>query len=160
MASTVSSLVAASQVLTFAADPIATDTVTIGDQTYTYIATPAAANDVDVAGTRAGSIANLVAAINRSGTPGATTYHTDTVQNPYVSAVDNEDDTVTVTARVPGSIGNGITTTESEVDITWGAATLEGGTGRADTLVSDILSLNQVNAEVQTELKKLTVAAD
>jgi hypothetical protein len=159
MASTVASLVAASGVLDVPADPVATDTVTIGDITYTFIDTPAAAYDVDVAGTRAGSISNLVAAINRSGTPGATTYHANTVQNPYVSAVAGTNE-LTITARVPGSIGNGIATSTSEVDIVFAAVTLEGGTGRVDTHVSDILSLNQVNAEVQTELKKITVAED
>lgn len=153
-------LTAATGVLTFAADPIATDTVTIGDQTYTYIATPAAANDVDVGGTRAASITNLVAAINRTGTPGATTYHEDTVANPYVTAVDNGDDTVTVTARFPGSWGNGIATTESEVDITWGAVTLENGAGLVSDFISGLLNLNQINSEVQSHLKELTEAAD
>lgn len=159
MAKTVT-LVAAEGVLTFAADPADTDAVTIGDQTYTWKTTPAAANDVDVAGSRAGSIANFVAAVNRTGTPGATTYHADTVVNPYVSAVNNGDDTVTVTARVPGAQGNGIATTESEVDITWGAVTLEGGSGHLPTFISGILANSEVNAELQSHLKELTEAAD
>lgn len=159
MASNVA-LVNAVGTLTFAADPAATDQVTIGDKTYTYIATPATAYDVDVGGTRAASISNLVAAINRSGTPGATTYHTDTVASPYVTAEDNGDDTVTLTARLPGIQGNGVATTTSEVDITFGAATLASGAGDVPDFVSGLLTLNQINAEVQFELKKLTVAAD
>ncbi|MGE0278340.1 MAG: hypothetical protein AB7R40_23335 [Nitrospiraceae bacterium] len=142
-------LTAGTATLTFAADPAATDTVTIGDITYTFIATPAAAYDVDVAGTRAGSIANLVAAINRSGTPGATTYHANTVANPYVTAVDNGDDTVTLTARVKGL--SGVTTTTSETDITFGAATLSG-TGCLADFLDDLVDYNQLRSEVIHEI--------
>lgn len=158
MASNVS-LVAATGTLTAAADPADTDTVTIGDVTYTWATTPGAANAVDVAGTRTGSLDNLVSAINRTGTPGATTYHTDTVVNPYVSAV-RSSDTVVVTARFPGAWANGIATTESEIDITWGDPTLTGGEGHIPTWATGLLTLNQVNSEVQVELKKLTEAAD
>lgn len=111
---------AASSVLTTSADPAATDAITIGDITYTFIATPAAAYDVDVGGAganRAGSLANLVAAINDDGTPAADTYHEDTVANPYVTAVNNGDDTITITARIKGTQGNGIATTSTEVDV-------------------------------------------
>jgi hypothetical protein len=145
-------LVAATGTLTFSADPAATDTVTIGDITYTYTATPAAAYDVDVGASRAASIANLVAAINRTGTPGATTYHEDTVANPYVTAVDNGDDTVTVTARIAGK--SGVATTTSETDITFGAAALTG-TGSVPTYVTELVSLNQLNSEVIRELDHL-----
>jgi hypothetical protein len=153
-------LVAATGVLNFPADPVATDEVTIGDVTYVFIATPAAANDVDVAGTRAGSIANLIAAINRTGTPGATTYHADTVVNPYVSAALTDTNEVTLTARLPGAQGNGIATTTSETDIAFEAVTLEDGEGHVPDFIDGLLSLNPINSEVQAHLKELTESAD
>jgi hypothetical protein len=154
------SLVAAEGVLTFAADPANTDTVTIGDQIYEFVTTPADANDVDVAGTRAASILNLIAAINLTGTAGATTYDVDTVINPYVSAVLSDTDEVTLTARVPGAQGNGVTTTTSETDIVFAAATLENGAGHLPTFISGLLTLNPVGSELQMHLKELTEAAD
>ena len=153
-------LVAATGTLTFSADPVATDTVTIGGITYTYIATPAAAYDVDVAGTRAGSITNLIAAINRSGTPGATTYHADTVQHPAVSAAEGAGDTAVITARFPGTIGNTVETATSETDITFGAATLTGGTGVFADALQNIIDENQVNSEVIAELNDLLAYND
>lgn len=148
----------------------ADDTVVIGDITYTFKATPAAAYHVDVGTDLDTSITNLVAAINRSGTPSATTYHTDTVANPYVTATaDLANDAVDLTARVPGTGINGLylaATHPGANTITVGGTTfsaISGGTdgsGFIPSFISGVLSLNQVNAEVQAELKKLTEAAD
>ena len=171
--------VKATGTLTFAADPAATDTVTIGTTTYTYIAVLASAYDVLVGGTRAASIANLVAAINDSGVEG-TNYGTGTAAHTSVSAVDNVDDTVTVTARTPGSAGNSIPTTTSEVDITFGATTLvsdlaiawethlsapvaEGTHGGANALVGDPISVGLyagVTSWIQARLKYADAAGN
>lgn len=156
-------LVAAEGVLTIPADPAATDTITIGDITYTFIATPGAAYDVDVGGAganKAGSLANLAAAINASGSAGATTYFAGTLVNPYVSAEVTDTDEIVVTARVPGAQGNGIATSTSETDIVFGAVTLEGGSGHLPSFIDGLLELNPVGAELQLHLKELTEAAD
>lgn len=140
-------LVAATGTLTAAADPANTDAVTIGGITYTWVTTPAQANDIDVGASRQGSLDNLVAAINGTGVASATTYYAGTVRNPCVNAV-RVSDTIVVTARVAGTLGNGIATTESEVDITWGAVCLTGGTGDTLTAINDLQDLNEINSEV------------
>lgn len=154
----------------FTSNVAADDTVVIGDITYTFKATPAAAYQVDVGADLDTSIGNLVAAINRSGTPGATTYHTDTVANPYFTATaDLTNDEVDLTARGAGSWCNGIylaATSPGANDITAGGTTfsaISGGTdgaGVLDDFVSGLFDLNQINSELAVELKKLTDAAD
>jgi hypothetical protein len=154
-------MAAATGVLTFAADPAATDEVTIGGITYVFIATPGAAYDVDVGGTREESVLNLIAAINRSGTPGATTYHADTVAHPDVTAELSDTDEITITARIAGLSGNSIATATSEIDITWAAANMTGGTGRSvSEVVDEILASHQPNSAIITLLHELTAAAD
>ena len=149
-------LAAGTGTLTAAADPANTDAITIGDLVYTWVTTPSSAFDVDVGATRQGSLDNMVLAINLTGTPGATTYHTATTENPYVTAV-RSDDTIVLTARVKGKTG--ITTTTSETDITFGAATLTG-TGIVADFLSGLVDLNQLNGEVLSELNYLCTEID
>lgn len=148
----------------------ADDTVVIGDITYTFKATPAAAYDVDVGADLDTSITNLTLAINRTGTPGATTYHTATVANPYVTAAaDLTNDAIDLTARMPGDWINGLylaathpgANTIAALAAAWGLGV--GGTdgsGFIPSYISGLLSLSQVNSEVQHALKRLTEAAD
>jgi hypothetical protein len=75
--------------LTFSGVGVATQTVTIGDVVYTWIATlstgPTVANEVLIGANQAASHANLLAAIQ--GAAGeATTYGEGTVRNPWVEA--------------------------------------------------------------------------
>lgn len=154
----------------FITNVAADDTVVIGDITYTFKATPAAAYDVDVGADLDTSIGNLVLAINRTGTPGATTYHTDTVANPYVTAAaDLANDAIDLTARMPGSWINGLYlaathpggNTITALAVAWGLGV--GGTdgsGFVPSYISGILSLSEVNSEVQRDLKRLTEASD
>jgi hypothetical protein len=60
--------------LQLATNPSADDTVTINGVVFTFKAVPALPGEVDIAGSAAGSVANLVNAINGTGTPSATTY--------------------------------------------------------------------------------------
>lgn len=120
-------LVAATGTLTFSGVGTAGDTITIGGVTYTLRAVPAAAYDVDIGGTATATAANLVAAINLSGTPGVE-YGASTVAHPDVSA-GNAAGVVTATALVTGTAGNSISTTEAGSMSVWGAAALTGGTG-------------------------------
>lgn len=103
--------VKASGTITADSNFTANDAVTIGDETYTFVATPGAtANNVDLGADLATSLSNLAAAINGTGTAG-TTYGTNTVANADVTAVATAT-TVVVTARTAGASGNSIVFTE------------------------------------------------
>lgn len=153
----------------FTSQVAASDTVVIGDQTYTFEASPAAANDVDIGADLDGSISNLVAAINDSGVEG-TDYGTGTVANPYVTAAaDLVNDEVDLTARGAGSQYNGLhlaATSPGANDITANGVTLAAvtgataGVGVLDDFVSDLIDQSQINSDVLLHLKQLTDAAD
>lgn len=118
--------VQATGTLTLSGNLSADDTVTIGGYTYTMKAVPSAAFEVDLGGTAAATLDNLKAAINDSGTEG-TTYGTGTYAHPDVTATTNTDTTQVVEARLGGTTGNSIATTETGSNSAWGAATLENG---------------------------------
>ncbi len=73
----------ASAYLAFVANVLQSDTVKVGDETYTFTATVSAAYDVLLGGSSATSAANLLAALTDAGTAG-TTYGMATVANPAV----------------------------------------------------------------------------
>lgn len=121
----------ATGVLTATGNFTANDTVTIGGQTYTFVAAPASAYDVDLGGDLATSLSNLASAVNADGTAGA--YGAGTVANPDVTATSTAT-TVTVTAVQDnaGTTGNSIVFTEGTdaggVFSVSGSGTLEGAT--------------------------------
>ena len=120
----------ATGLLTFAAQPANNDTVTIEGRTYTFKTTLTPTADEVLRGADAtASRNNLVSAIN--GTSGAgTTYVAGTPQvNADVSAVASGAD-MSVTSLYTGSLGNFIDTTEVSANLSWGAATLTGGTDK------------------------------
>lgn len=98
--------VAADGVITLGANPSANDTVTVADKTYTFKSTASSANDVKIGTNAAGTIANLVAAIN-GGEGAGTDYGTGTVANAYVSA-EAGSGKVDLTAKSAGASGNAI----------------------------------------------------
>jgi len=120
----------ATGILTFAANPTANDTCTIGGITYTFVATPTAANDIDIGAAATNSLDNLIAAINGAAGEG-TLYGTGTVSNPVVSAAAGSGDTMDLTARTAGTAGNSIATTETFTNAgnVFTNPTLTGGTG-------------------------------
>lgn len=156
------SLVRASATLSFGADPVATDAVTIGDRTYTYVATPTAADEVAVGTDRDESISNLEAAIN-GGAGEGTAYGTGTAENEFVSAsADLANDDLVITAKLPGTFGNGITVSTSETDILFDdtAVTLESGVGDLEAIIDEAIDVLQLNAEAISFLRHLTAASD
>ena len=158
------------EAFTFTSNVSANDTVVIGDQTYTFVATPGTtANNVDIGGDLATSILNLVAAINLSGTPG-TEYGNLTVVNPYVTATAAAT-TIDLTARVAGAEINGLyvaATSPGANDIAVESVVfgLGANTGHADgagsvaTFLSDIQTYMQPNAEISAYIAGMTAAAD
>jgi len=115
-----------------------TETVTIGTKVYTFQTT---LTDVDghvqIGGTLTVSLANLLAAINLTGTPG-TDYALSTTIHPTVTATASDATTLSVEAKTPGTVGNAIATTETAANAAWGGATLSGGVdGDLVTVTSD-----------------------
>jgi hypothetical protein len=104
------------------------ETVTIGTQTYTFRSPFVdAANNINAAGTQAATHENLRRAINGDGVQG-TNYGTGTPVNADVTAADTGTTNV-LTAKKAGTFGNTVATTETGANISFGAATLTGGSG-------------------------------
>lgn len=114
--------------LTLAANPTANDTVTVGTQTYTFVASLTTADDVLIGATADDSLDNLAAAINQS-TGEGTLYGTGTVANTDASAESLGGQQMDATARTQGAAGNSIASTETFTDSgnVWDAATFTGG---------------------------------
>jgi hypothetical protein len=116
--------------LTVSGIPADGDQIEIGGVTYTWKDTPAAAFDVQRnAGSAETNIDNMVAAITLTGTPG-TEYHADTTIHPAASARKASASTMEAVAKVPGTGGDSITTTDpTDVGavLSWAAGTLGSG---------------------------------
>ncbi len=129
---------AASGVLTHdATAPVDGDTVTIGTTVYRFKDTMAQAYDVKRDASADVSLANLVAAINASGTPG-TEYFAGTLIHPDVTAGAVTAQATTITAKVAGLAGNLIAKAENSIHLDWdgtGAFLTGGDINDIDTIV-------------------------
>jgi hypothetical protein len=103
--------VAATNVLTLTGLPIANETVTIDDTTYTFVATPNAAYEVQIGGSASATLDNLIAAM-QAGAGAGTVYGTGTVAHPTVTVAAGAGDTMTLTANTPGAASSLIETSE------------------------------------------------
>lgn len=130
---TAAPVAATGTVIFSATNPTETETITVNGVVYTINASVATtgAYSVLLNNTEATQASNFAAAINRTGTPG-TTYSLYVPENPDVKASVSTA-TVTLTARVPGVVGNAITLAAAGGSTTVGAATLAGG---ADSVVT------------------------
>jgi hypothetical protein len=113
-----------------------TETVTIDGVVYTLAASLSEAYDVLIGASATATAANLAAAINGGAGEGET-YGTDTVAHPSVVA-SSAAEVLTATARVAGTAGNSIATTETSSEASWGAAVLSGGADAVWTGVKPI----------------------
>ena len=103
------------------------ETVTVGTQTYTLTSPFVnAANNIDASGTTAQTLENLRRAINGDGVAG-TNYGTGTTVNASAYAT-NTATTLDLLAKVGGTAGNAVATTETCANASFGASTLTGGT--------------------------------
>jgi hypothetical protein len=137
-----------------------TQTVVVGGKTYTTQSTLTNVDgNVFIGANAAATLQNLYDAINLTGTAG-TQYAAAMTENSMVEATGVTATTLVVKAKVPGTIGNAIASTETQTNASWGAATLASGSGDIGKFVEDLISMNQVNAELLLELKKLTPVAD
>lgn len=101
--------------------------VTIGSKTYTFqtVLTNVDGN-VFIGATAAISLSNLFAALNL-GAGSGTAYAALTSANATVQGETLSATTILVRARVSGSGGNSIVTTETAATLSWGGGTLAGG---------------------------------
>lgn len=102
-------------------------TVVIGSKTYRFKNTMALPYDVKRGADADTSLANLVAAINGSGTSG-TEYYAGTLAHPLVTASAVSSHASTLTAIDIGYAANSIVTTGA-THLTFAAATMTGGVG-------------------------------
>lgn len=159
---------------TFTSNVAANDTVVIGNLTYTFVAAPSAAFEVDVGSDLATSILNLQAAINLSGTAG-TEYgasHVAKHDSFYASAVTGT--TITLVGRLPGAHVNGVylaatspgantiaVTGTPSPSIFSGVTSATLGVGAVeDSLLRMETDGMQPNATIIAAIHELSVAAD
>jgi len=137
---------AATSTLYATANPSADDNVTIGNQTYTFKASPDAQGQVQLQGTVGASMAALVSAIN--GTDGVNTANTE------VSATLVNNNTIQLTAKDPTVAGDTIASTVgtgAEFGFSSGTTFTGGGTSINLLSTSSAASvLTAVNSAVQT----------
>jgi hypothetical protein len=112
------------------------DTVVIGNKTYRFKDTMAAINDVQIGSDAAGSLDNLKAAINLTGTSGVEWFAGTTIHS-QVTATTNTDTTQLVVAKVKGTGANAYATTETSSHLSWGDTTLKNGAAGTATITVD-----------------------
>jgi phage tail sheath gpL-like len=141
----------------------ADDTFLVGSRTYTLKASPSAAYEVDVGTDEATTLANLVKAINGTGTAGSE-YAADTLPVPGMIATTDGGHIITLTARFGGEWGNSLKVVEgTDSGTAYAVTAFSGGAGNisgTDGWVEALIEGNQINSEVLAELKKLTEASD
>lgn len=119
--------VPATGILTLTANAANLETVTIDTKVYTFqTGLTNVDGNVFIGATASDSIDNLIAAINL-GVGAGFLYATATTLHPTVKAAAGLGDTVDATAKVRGTGGNSIATTEGLANGSWGNATLSGG---------------------------------
>jgi flagellin len=141
----------ASNVLSAIGNAVANETVTIGTQTYTFKAAAAGANEVTIGANVAATLSNLAAAVN-GGAGAGVAYGSGTAANTSATAL-AESTTVTFTAKVAGTSGNSIVSTETLTNMGFSnAATFAGGSGSAGltTAAAAQASLTSINSAIQS----------
>jgi hypothetical protein len=148
---TTSSDVRATGTLTFAGNPANLDTVTIDAKVYTFqtVLTNVDGN-ILIGAAATDSRDNLMDAINLGGGSG-TRYAAATTLHPTVSASKTAGNML-ATAKVIGAAGNSIATTKSAANLSWGGATLSGGSvDDVELRVSDGASLTKKDMLIVNE---------
>jgi precorrin-4 methylase len=136
-----------------------TETVTVGGKVYTF---QTSLTNVDgnvlIGASASESLDNLKSAINldtTAGVPGVK-YATAMTANLNVKATTKTATTLVIQARLPGTLGNLIASTETLTNFSFGSGTLTGGTGSAAVAIAEIMANCQVNADVLQSLLAIT----
>lgn len=152
-------LTAATQVLTLTMDFDTTETFTIGTKVYTINATVGTTDgSIDLGSDAEATLQNCYAAINLNPTGGSTgvadaDYASGMTVHPDVICTGITATTLTIQAKTPGTVGNAIITTETHGEGSWGAALMTGGVGNITDWLESELDLNQINAEVISDMR-------
>lgn len=104
--------------ITFSANPVAASTITLNGTVVTFVASGATGNQVNIAGTLAGTLGNLLTFLNGS---------TDTQLVKFTYLVDNTNTILGLSAATSGTGGNSLTIAASVA--TASGSTLAGGSG-------------------------------
>lgn len=114
--------------LTSTGNALTTETVTLGTQVYTLRSGTATLlpNEIRLGATASDTLDNIKAAVNGSSGE-SVTYGLGTPKNVDVFAGPKTATTIIFYARKPGTIGNGIVSTETLTTNAFGAGTLTGG---------------------------------
>jgi len=132
------------------------DTVTIGATVYTFKDDPTGiAFAVDVGTDLTTSMANLVKAINLTGTPD-TEYGAGTTINPIAWATASDATTMTLQVKIPGDESNAAVTEASDAAFTWTGADFANGTNAGVT--SDAATVT-IGTRVYTAVDELSETA-
>ena len=145
--------------LTIAVNPVGTETVVLGAQTYTFVTVLAVADDVLIGASNTATLDNLVNAINAG--PGAgVTYGTGTVANASATAATRVANDTIVTAIIAGIAGNSIASTETMAapGNQWDATTLGTTTaGVAGGIFADNFTGIAIDSGVDTDTGKRVI---
>lgn len=140
----------ATGVLTLTGLPLDTETVVIDTKTYTF---KTVLSDTDgfvlIGASASDSIDNLVAAITL-GAGAGTLYANSTTLHPSATAAAGPGDTLDATAKLRGTDGNSIASTETLTNGSWGAGTLGGATQWAtdDEIIVDMDATQDFTADL------------
>jgi hypothetical protein len=125
-------------------------TITINGRVYTFVTAlsetsgaSAIADQILHGAAVANALDNMKLAIN-GGSGMGSLYSTGTIPHGDVIATTNAADSQVIQARLLGSAGNAITTTETLANTTWGAATLASGSGAVGSLILNTNTLSAV----------------
>ena len=112
--------------------------ITINTVVYTFKATTTAAYDINIGTDAEESIDFLFAAINASGTGDGTDYHAGTLANDFVVATAENATTLTIQAKLPGTVANAFPTESDDAGWTWDGATMNSGTPGVTTAAATV----------------------
>lgn len=125
-------------------------TITIGTRTYTFVVelseslgAAAIADQILWVTSEAVALDNMKLAINANGTAG-TQYSTGTTINAQVRATTNANDSQVIEARVLGTAGNSIATTDTLANYAWGGTTMASGSGGTGRVIANTITLAAV----------------
>jgi hypothetical protein len=139
--------------LTFTENGADTNTITIGGKVYTLQASLTNVDgNVKLGGTTAVTIANIVAAVGL-GSGAGTLYATAMTANPHCRVRSSTATTIVFEAKVPGTIGNLIPSSDTLAGSSAFTSTVLGsGSGSASVFIEEVLDQCNLNSEVRTLL--------
>ena len=128
-------------------------TLTIGTRTYTGVielsetsGATAVADQILWVTSEAVFLDNIKKAINLTGIAG-TDYSTGTTQNADVTATTNTNTQQTIVAKLAGTVGNAIATTETLGNYSWTSTVMASGTGATSKVMFNTITLGTLTAE-------------